>query len=89
MPLNTNDQLNIVKDILQNQQIDCCGSVSECQQIQRITKSLLAGSVTDQNAKNTLTEVYQYSQEGQYTQNLDHHILNNKQNISNWIQDLT
>lgn len=35
MPLNAEHQMNILKDILSNHQSDCCGTVAECEQVER------------------------------------------------------
>ena len=42
MPLQYQDQINLIKDILSNQQSDCCGSVSEYQQL-RATHKIIDG----------------------------------------------
>ncbi|WP_458412177.1 YtzH-like family protein [Schinkia sp. CFF1] len=88
MPLNEQHQLSILQDILTNHQVDCCGTVSECQQIQRLIKSLLVNQQVDEQIKNTLLDVYQYSQHGQNTKNMDVHITQHKDNLSAWIDEI-
>ncbi len=88
MPLSHSDQVTLLKDILNNHQTDCCGSVAECEQLERLVKSLLVNSQVDQNVKNILQEVYQYSQHGVQTADLDHHILSNQENLSQWVNDM-
>ena len=44
MPLQYQDQVNLIKDILTNQQTDCCGSVSEYEQLERLIKSLMVNN---------------------------------------------
>jgi hypothetical protein len=88
MPLSHGDQVTLLKDILQNHQTDCCGSVSECEQLERLVKSLMVNTQIDQNVKNILQEVYQYSQNGVGTADLDQHILTNQENLSNWVSDI-
>lgn len=88
MPLNEQHQLSILQDILTNHQVDCCGTVSECQQIQRLIKSLLVNQQVDEQIKNTLLDVYQYSQHGQNTKNMDVHITQHKDNLSTWIDEI-
>ena len=44
MPLQYQDQVSLLKDILTNHQTDCCGSVSEYEQLERLIKSLLVNS---------------------------------------------
>ncbi|MEH7331536.1 YtzH-like family protein [Neobacillus drentensis] len=88
MPLSHNDQVALLKDILNNHQTDCCGSVAECEQLERLVKSLMVNTQVDQNVKNILQEVYQYSQYGAGTSNLDEHIQSNQENLSQWVNDI-
>lgn len=88
MPLNQTDQMHILKDILSNQQTDCCGTVAECEQMERIIKSLMINTNIDQNVKAVLQDIYSYSQDGKYTQALDNHIDNHRTELSQWISDI-
>ncbi|TCN24388.1 YtzH-like family protein [Mesobacillus foraminis] len=88
MPLNHHDQVNLLKDILTNHQTDCCGSVSECEQLERLVKSLMVNNNLDSNVKPILQEIYNYSQNGKYSADLDEHILSNQTNLSSWVDDI-
>jgi len=88
MPLSHDHQVTLLKDILSNHQTDCCGSVAECEQLERLVKSLMVNTQVDQNVKNILQEVYQYSQNGSQTADLDQHILSNQENLSQWVSDI-
>lgn len=88
MPLSYQDQVTLLKDILSEHQSDCCGSVSECEQLERLVKSLMVNAQVDQNIKNILQEVYDYSQGGAQTADLDQHIHSNQQNLANWITSI-
>jgi len=88
MPIDHINQINLLKDILQNHQEDCCGSVAECEQLERLVKSLMANTNLDQNVKPILEEIYKYSQTGKYTQDLDSHIESNQNEISNWVNEI-
>ncbi|WP_066063385.1 YtzH-like family protein [Neobacillus soli] len=88
MPLSHDDQVTLLTDILSNHQTDCCGSVSECEQLERLVKSLMVNTQIDQNVKNILQDVYQYSQSGAQTADLDQHILSNQENLSQWVNDI-
>jgi hypothetical protein len=88
MPLSHQDQVTLLKDILSNHQTDCCGSVSECEQLERIVKSLMVNTQMDQNVKNILQEVYEYGQHGAQTADLDQHILSNQENLSQWVNNI-
>lgn len=88
MPLDLQDQVTLLKDILSNHQTDCCGSVSECEQLERLVKSLMVNTQIDQNVKNILEEVYTYSQHGAQTADLEQHILSNQENLSQWVTNI-
>jgi hypothetical protein len=88
MPLGHQDQVTLLKDILSNHQTDCCGSVSECEQLERLVKSLMVNTKVDQNVKSILEEVYYYSQHGAQTADLDQHILSNQDNLSQWVTNI-
>lgn len=88
MPINHTDQVNLLKDILNDHQMDCCGSVSECEQLERLIKSLMTNSNINSNVKNTLEEVYHYSQNGINSTDLDQHIEYHKDQLSQWVNDI-
>ncbi|MBB6445751.1 YtzH-like family protein [Bacillus benzoevorans] len=88
MPLQYNDQVNILKDILMNHQTDCCGSVSECEQMERLIKSLLTNANIDQSNKSVLEQIYSYSQNGKNSANLDQHIESHQQQLSQWVDHM-
>ncbi|MCU9614251.1 YtzH-like family protein [Caldibacillus lycopersici] len=88
MPINHTDQLNLLKDILQNHQEDCCGSVSECEQIERLVKSLMVNENVSTEAKSILNQVYSYGQSGKYTQDLNTHIESHQDQLSDWVDTI-
>lgn len=88
MPLSHDDQVTLLKDILNNHQADCCGSVAECEQLERLVKSLMVNTQVDENVKTILQEVYEYSQHGAETADLDLHILSNQDNLSQWVSNI-
>ena len=88
MPLRDQDQVSLLKDILNNHQTDCCGSVSECEQLERLVKSLMVNTQIDQNVKGILQDVYNYSQQGAGTADLEEHILSNQNNLSQWVSNI-
>ncbi|MDL4839393.1 YtzH-like family protein [Aquibacillus rhizosphaerae] len=86
MSLNVNDQLHVLYDLLSEQAEDCCGSVSECQQIKRLVQSLISSkSISDQQLLQLLPEIYNYGRQGEIAQNLDEHITTNQDNIKSWV----
>ena len=88
MPLSHHDQVTLLKDILSNHQTDCCGSVAECEQLERLIKSLMVNNQVDQNVKSILQEVYHDSQAGAQTADLDGHITAHQENLSQWVDDI-
>lgn len=88
MPLNEQDQLSLLQDILKNHQVDCCGTVSECEQLERIIQSLNNNQQINQQVKDILIDVYSYSQQGQNTDNINDYINNHREDISQWIDNL-
>ncbi|MFC4321128.1 YtzH-like family protein [Litchfieldia salsa] len=88
MSLNHTDQMHILKDILTNHQDDCSGTVAECEQMERLVKSLMVNSNVDQDIKTLLTDIYSYSQQGKYTQHLDAHINEHQDQLSQWISEI-
>ncbi|GAA0433674.1 MAG: YtzH-like family protein [Bacillota bacterium] len=86
MTLNVNNQLTLLKDLLDEQKLDCCGNVSEYQQITRIVQSLMNNSnVTDKQLMQLLPEIHYYGKEGEKTQDIEQHITANNDNLNNWI----
>lgn len=88
MPLEYQHQISILKDILSNHQTDCCGSVAECEQMERLIKSLMVNSNLNQDFKNVLQDIYSYSQTGKYTQHLNNHIHSHQNQLSAWVNDI-
>jgi hypothetical protein len=88
VPLSHHDQVNLLKDILSNQQTDCCGSVAEYQQLERLIKSLMVNTNVDGNIKSILQDVYQYSQNGVNASDLEQHIQSNRGQLTQWVDDI-
>lgn len=89
MPLQYQDQLNLLIDILKNHQEDCCGSVSECEQLERLIKSLMTNANMDQNNLQVLDQVYSYSQNGKNSSDLDQHIESHQDQLSQWVDNIS
>lgn len=88
MPLNHQNQVDLLKDILNNHQTDCCGSVSECEQLERLVKSLMVNHDIHENMKNVLQDIYTYSQSGVNASNLDDHITTNQAQLAQWVNHM-
>jgi hypothetical protein len=88
MPLQYQDQINLLKDILTNHQTDCCGSVSECEQLERLVKSLMGHTEINDEKVQTLNQIYSYSQNGRNSANLDQHIESHQAQLSQWVDNM-
>ena len=88
MPLQYQDQVSLLKDILTNHQTDCCGSVSEYEQLERLIKSLMVNSNISQDVKPVLEQIYSYSQGGINSSSLDHHIESHQTQLSQWVRSI-
>jgi predicted Zn-dependent peptidase len=88
LPIQYRDQVSLLKDILSEHQSECCGTVAECEQLERVIKSLMVNSNTNQNVKSVLEDVYFYSQSGKNSASLDIHIEAHQDQLSQWIQDI-
>lgn len=88
MPLDQQHLVTILKDILVNQQIDCCGSVSECEQVGRLVKSLMVDESINDHTKDILQEIYSYCQKGINSTDLDQHIESHQQELSQWVTNM-
>lgn len=85
MPLNQQNQVELLKDILSNHQVDCCGSVSELEQLERLVQSLKDESNLNPNV---LEQIHNYSQNGIQSNNLDQHIESHQQQLSQWVSNV-
>lgn len=86
MSITVNHQLELLMDLLDEHQSECCAQVSEYQQIKRLVKSMIASNtVTDEQLLQLLPEIYNYGRQGENAQNHEEHILTNQDNITNWI----
>lgn len=88
MPISQQDQINLLKDILNNHQLDCCGSVSELEQLERLVKSLLTNTEVNNETKQLLMEIYSYSQNGKYSSDLTEHIENYQPQLHQWVENI-
>lgn len=62
MGLNRQHQLQLIKDILTDHQLDCCGTVAEYEQVGRVIQLMLAKEDLDADIRQLLTDIYDYSQ---------------------------
>lgn len=86
MTLTINNQLRLLHDILSEQTEDCCGEISEYQQIKRLVQAMMANnSISDEQLLQLLPEIYNYGRQGEIAQNDAEHITTNKDNIETWV----
>lgn len=85
MSLSHQDQVRLLQDILVNHLEDCCGSVSECEQLGRLVKSLLVNNSVSSDMQPLLEEIYTYCQSGKNSPNLESHINAHQEELSQWV----
>ncbi|WP_050616094.1 YtzH-like family protein [Bacillus testis] len=85
MPLTQQHQIAVLRDILNNHQSDACGSVSECEQVERLVEALLAKGELNEQLIPILNEIQQYSHTGASTEDLNTHITAHQEQLSQWI----
>ncbi|MRX72706.1 hypothetical protein GJU40_11155 [Bacillus lacus] len=88
MPLEYKHQVGLLRDILSEHEQDCCGTVAECEQVERLIKSLMVHTNLDSNLKPILQDIYDYSQSGRNSSELDNHILQHKNELTQWVSDI-
>lgn len=66
-----------------------CGTVAECEQVERLIQSMLAKGYASTDVQATLQNVYKYTQDAKVFAHLDEHIQTNQQNLSQWVQELS
>lgn len=67
---------------------DSRGSISECGQIGRLVKSLLDNPQIDHQLTPVLEEIYLYCQKGFQTNDLESHIGDHQEHLSQWIGNI-
>lgn len=87
MPLNHQDQLMVLRDILTEHSLDNCGTTSECQQLERLIQSLLTNDAVNADVKQLLQEVYPYSQKGTLSSDLNQHISSHSTQLTQWVEN--
>ncbi|WP_077327604.1 YtzH-like family protein [Virgibacillus siamensis] len=86
MTLTVNNQLKLLQDILTEQNEDCCGEISEYQQIKRLVQTMMANNtITDEQLLQLLPEIYNYGRQGEIAHNDAEHITANKEKIETWV----
>ncbi|MFB4170141.1 YtzH-like family protein [Virgibacillus sp. JSM 102003] len=86
MTLTVHNQLRLLQDILSEQTEDCCGEISEYQQIKRLVQAMMANnSISDEQLLQLLPEIYNYGRQGEIAQNDEEHITTNQENIETWV----
>ncbi|KGP90195.1 hypothetical protein N780_06510 [Pontibacillus chungwhensis BH030062] len=89
MPLTVKDQVNVLYDLLSEHSEECCGSVSECQQIQRLVRSILTKKeLQDENVLRSLPAIYDYGKAGEDSSDLSSHITSNQSQLEEWVTSI-
>jgi len=89
MPLTTKDQMNVLYDLLSEQAEECCGSVSEYQQIQRLARSLLSKKATNNDDfLQILPQIYDYGRDGEATEDDNQYVISNQAQLNEWVHSI-
>ncbi|TLS39061.1 YtzH-like family protein [Pseudalkalibacillus caeni] len=88
MPIDHKHQLMILHDILQNHQIDCCGSTSEYEQLSRLAKALMNNDQMSDQAKAILQEIDSYSSNGTKQPDFNRYINDNQAQLTQWVDSI-
>ena len=88
MPLQLSDQLQLLRDLLQDHLEECSCTVSEMEQIERLVKTLMLNHEVHPEIKAILDEVYYYGQKGKYSGDPEEHITNHQDQLSNWVESI-
>ncbi|WAA10082.1 YtzH-like family protein [Fervidibacillus albus] len=88
MPLHYTDQLQLLKDLLEDHKFDGFGTISEYEQIERLVKSLMANEQVDEQTKFILQEIYRYGQNGKYLRNAAEHVENYQNELTEWVDQI-
>lgn len=89
MALTTKDQMNVLYDLLSEHAQDCCGSVSEYQQIQRLARALLSKKAIDNDDfLQALPHIYDYGLNGEQTDNDAQFVSSNQAQLNEWVNSI-
>ncbi|MEQ6378580.1 YtzH-like family protein [Bacillaceae bacterium S4-13-58] len=90
MPLTHQHQLQVLTDILKEQSEECCATVAEYEQIERIAKELMANADFSQQeaVMQQLENIYSYAQQGKGSPNPNELATAYQQEIENWVQEV-
>ncbi|QHE53305.1 YtzH-like family protein [Pontibacillus sp. HMF3514] len=89
MPLTTKDQMNVLYDLLSEHAEECCGSVSEYQQIQRLARSLLSKkAINNDDFLQILPQIYDYGRDGEISDNDSNYVTSNQAQLNEWMNSI-
>lgn len=87
MGLNQQNQIHLLKDILRPSG-RLHRTVAECEQMERIIKSLMANTNLDAGLKGVLEDIYLYSQRGKSSASINSHIQEHQDHLTQWVEDI-
>ncbi|TXL60569.1 hypothetical protein FHP05_14200 [Cerasibacillus terrae] len=89
MQINTNHQLELLHDILDEHLSEADCNITEYSQIKRLVQSMISkNKVTNENLLQQLPEMYHYGWQGERVQNTEEHTITNQQNIEVWLETI-
>jgi hypothetical protein len=88
MPIDQNHQIAILTDILKTQQLDCCATTSEYEQIARLTGHLLEHNQVPAGMRETLELVRHYGVLGKTNDVSGLYVHQNQNQLNDWVETL-
>lgn len=88
MSLTHNNQMQLLEDILHNHLEDCCGTVSEYQQLDRLVQALMQNQEIPEQMRPLLENIHAYCQSGYQAANIDNHIHSHQAQLSQWVGEI-
>ena len=88
MQLNYRDQLMLLKDILSEHESECCGSVAEYEQLERLIRSLMANAEVNDQLKQSLETIYTYCQNRKNSSDITDFIASHQGQLTQWLEDI-
>lgn len=86
MCLTIHNQLTLLHDLLDEQIKLKSVSVNEYKQIKKLVQTMTTNKKIEEELQAILPEIYCYGIKGEQVSSFDDHIMDNEQNIQQWLQ---
>lgn len=88
MPITHEHQIALLVDILRNHHTDCCGAISECEQVNRLVELLMTNTNVHNDVKTVLSAVHQYGKDALVAADLNKHIHSHQEQLATWVDEI-